>query len=91
MMGAGVLCTFLFLIFSAAQSQRLCSATSCYCDALGQAEYDYHLACPSLSNKTLDIEVTKDQSQIFITDIQNVTFPGELGSKGSDHLRPAIP
>ena len=68
MTGAGVLCTFLFFC-SAAQSQRLCSATSCYCDALGQAEYDYHLACPSLSNKTLDIEVTLAQSQIVITDI----------------------
>ena len=56
MAGAGVLCVILVLFFSLAHS-HFCDATSCYCDALGQAEYDYHVACPSLSNKTLDIEV----------------------------------
>jgi len=77
MTGAGVLCTFLFF-FSAAQSQRLCSATSCYCDALGQAEYEYHLACPSLSNKTLDIEVSLGQRAQIICDQQNHDQPEKI-------------
>ena len=55
MAGAAVVCIFL-LLFSEAHTQLLCASTSCYCDVQGW-EYDYHLACPSLSNKTLDIEV----------------------------------
>ena len=63
---AAVVCIFL-LLFSEAQSQFLCASTSCYCDVQGW-EYDYHLACPSLSNKTLDIEV---RSLLSVENIDN--------------------
>ena len=58
---------FIFLLLSYEARPQYCGTTTCYCDPLGQGEFDYHLACPSVNNKTVDLEVCGHEKERIIS------------------------
>jgi len=62
--GVSVLILVCFLV-PVSLSQRCGASKTCFCDDL-QQDIDYHLACPSLLNRTIDVEVKRGQSVVNI-------------------------